>query len=120
MYIRGNQFFPIPRKEKGILYSFIFINYRNRFIFLVLLIFKFHDIRSPGQIVNVSIPTFEALTQFGTARITTQNIGTLEASYSVTVNTYHPLSFVLFCFFLLFSIKETYRLLNKSFGGKFV
>ncbi|CAA6656318.1 unnamed protein product [Spirodela intermedia] len=40
--------------------------------------------RSPGKIVNVSIPTFEALTQFGTAKISAQNIGTLEASYSLT------------------------------------
>lgn len=36
--------------------------------------------------MNVSIPTFEALTQFGTAKITVQNIGTLEASYSLTVS----------------------------------
>ncbi|RWR84966.1 Generative cell specific-1 [Cinnamomum micranthum f. kanehirae] len=40
--------------------------------------------RSPGQILNVTIPTFEALTQFGTATITIKNIGKLEASYSLT------------------------------------
>ncbi|KAK1262030.1 Protein HAPLESS 2 [Acorus gramineus] len=40
--------------------------------------------RSPGKILGVSIPTFEALTQFGTATITAKNIGNLEASYSLT------------------------------------
>ncbi|XP_078442377.1 hapless 2 [Wolffia australiana] len=40
--------------------------------------------KSPGKIVNVSIPTFEALTQFGIAKITAQNIGSLEASYGLT------------------------------------
>ncbi|KAG9449887.1 hypothetical protein H6P81_009852 [Aristolochia fimbriata] len=41
-------------------------------------------IRSPGKIISVTVLTFEALTQFGTATITTRNIGTLEASYSIT------------------------------------
>nr|XP_023887409.1 protein HAPLESS 2 [Quercus suber] len=40
--------------------------------------------RSPGKILSVSIPTFEALTQFGVATITTKNTGELEASYSLT------------------------------------
>ncbi|KAL2551005.1 Protein HAPLESS 2 [Forsythia ovata] len=40
--------------------------------------------RSPGKILGITIPTFEALTQFGTATITTKNIGELEASYSLT------------------------------------
>ncbi|KAG9450134.1 hypothetical protein H6P81_010099 [Aristolochia fimbriata] len=40
--------------------------------------------RSPGKIISVTVLTFEALTQFGTATITTRNIGTLEASYSIT------------------------------------
>ncbi|KAJ4950041.1 hypothetical protein NE237_026873 [Protea cynaroides] len=40
--------------------------------------------RSPGKIIGVTIPTFEALTQFGTATITTKNTGKLEASYSLT------------------------------------
>lgn len=39
--------------------------------------------RSPGKILSVTIPTFEALTQFGTATVTTQNIGEVEASYSL-------------------------------------
>ncbi|KAG6636859.1 hypothetical protein CIPAW_11G140300 [Carya illinoinensis] len=40
--------------------------------------------RSPGKILSVSIPTFEALTQFGVATITTKNTGEVEASYSLT------------------------------------
>ncbi|XP_061337271.1 protein HAPLESS 2 [Gastrolobium bilobum] len=42
--------------------------------------------RSPGKIVSVSVPTFEALTQFGVATITTKNTGEVEASYSLTFN----------------------------------
>ncbi|KAL5727659.1 Transcriptional activator [Ranunculus cassubicifolius] len=40
--------------------------------------------RSPGKILSVTVPTFEALTQFGIATITAKNIGKLEASYSLT------------------------------------
>ncbi|KAL7111628.1 hypothetical protein ACP275_05G101400 [Erythranthe tilingii] len=40
--------------------------------------------RSPGKILAITVPTFEALTQFGTATITTKNIGEVEASYSLT------------------------------------
>ncbi|XP_056174592.1 protein HAPLESS 2 [Syzygium oleosum] len=40
--------------------------------------------RSPGKILSVTVPTFEALTQFGVATITTKNTGELEASYSLT------------------------------------
>ncbi|KAL8524545.1 hypothetical protein ACS0TY_014231 [Phlomoides rotata] len=40
--------------------------------------------RSPGKILGITAPTFEALTQFGTATITTKNIGEVEASYSLT------------------------------------
>jgi len=36
--------------------------------------------------LSVSIPTFEALTQFGVATIATKNTGELEASYSLTVS----------------------------------
>ncbi|CAN1769770.1 Protein HAPLESS 2 [Linum perenne] len=42
------------------------------------------SLRSPGKIVGVTVPTFEALTQFGIATITAQNIGEVEASYSLT------------------------------------
>ncbi|RAL52657.1 hypothetical protein DM860_007425 [Cuscuta australis] len=40
--------------------------------------------RSPGKIMDIAAPTFEALTQSGTATITTKNIGEVEASYSLT------------------------------------
>ncbi|KAL7610752.1 hypothetical protein Lser_V15G09825 [Lactuca serriola] len=40
--------------------------------------------RSPGKIERITIPNFEALTQFGTATITARNIGEVEASYSLT------------------------------------
>ncbi|CAN6580718.1 unnamed protein product [Malus baccata var. baccata] len=40
--------------------------------------------RSPGKILSINVPTFEALTQFGTATITTTNTGEVEASYSLT------------------------------------
>ncbi|MQM13499.1 hypothetical protein Taro_046421, partial [Colocasia esculenta] len=40
--------------------------------------------RSPGKIISINIPTFEALTQFGTAVVAVKNIGKLEASYSLT------------------------------------
>lgn len=40
--------------------------------------------RSPGKIISITVPTFEALTQFGIATITTKNIGEVEASYSLT------------------------------------
>ncbi|XP_078178775.1 protein HAPLESS 2-like isoform X1 [Carex rostrata] len=44
--------------------------------------------RSPGKIISINIPTFEALTQFGTATVTAKNTGQLEASYSLTVNSF--------------------------------
>ncbi|XVF10664.1 hypothetical protein REPUB_Repub07fG0201900 [Reevesia pubescens] len=40
--------------------------------------------RSPGKIVSVTVPTFEALAQFGVATITARNTGEVEASYSLT------------------------------------
>ncbi|EPS72015.1 hypothetical protein M569_02742, partial [Genlisea aurea] len=40
--------------------------------------------RSPGKILGITVPNFEALTQFGTATITTKNTGDVEASYSLT------------------------------------
>ncbi|KAL9659985.1 hypothetical protein QQ045_024795 [Rhodiola kirilowii] len=56
--------------------------------------------RSPGKILSITIPTFEALTQFGTATVTVRNIGEVEASYSLTVK--------LFCFF----VQEQYFILK--------
>lgn len=46
---------------------------------------NFNFCRSPGKILDLTVPTFEALTQFGTATITTKNVGEVEASYSLTV-----------------------------------
>ncbi|KAK2989044.1 hypothetical protein RJ640_018833 [Escallonia rubra] len=43
---------------------------------------------SPGKILSINVPTFEALTQFGTATIATKNIGEVEASYSLTEQFY--------------------------------
>ncbi|KAI3756455.1 hypothetical protein L1987_56276 [Smallanthus sonchifolius] len=40
--------------------------------------------RSPGNIISITVPTFEALTQYGTATITANNTGEVEASYSLT------------------------------------
>ncbi|GAB2277532.1 Transcriptional activator [Dionaea muscipula] len=40
--------------------------------------------RSPGKILGITIPVFETLTQFGTAKVTTKNTGEVEASYSLT------------------------------------
>ncbi|KAL5552123.1 hypothetical protein UlMin_002299 [Ulmus minor] len=40
--------------------------------------------RSPGNILSINIPTFQALAQFGVATITTRNTGEVEASYSLT------------------------------------
>ncbi|XP_074279994.1 protein HAPLESS 2 [Silene latifolia] len=40
--------------------------------------------RSPGKILGITVPTFEALAQFGIAKIETKNVGEVEASYSLT------------------------------------
>ncbi|KAF3788500.1 HAPLESS 2 protein [Nymphaea thermarum] len=53
--------------------------------------------RSPGDILNISIPTFEALAQFGTATIISKNTGTLEASYSLVVSSSIPVGATLLC-----------------------
>ncbi|KAL0542233.1 hypothetical protein IC582_022329 [Cucumis melo] len=44
--------------------------------------------RSPGKIMSINIPTFEALTQFGVATVATKNTGEVEASYSLTEQYY--------------------------------
>ncbi|KAL9239544.1 hypothetical protein vseg_013854 [Gypsophila vaccaria] len=41
--------------------------------------------RSPGKILGIIVPTFEALAQFGIAKIDTKNVGEVEASYSLTL-----------------------------------
>ncbi|XP_020114821.1 protein HAPLESS 2 isoform X1 [Ananas comosus] len=57
--------------------------------------------RSPGKIISINIPTFEALTQFGTATIMTKNIGKLEASYSLTFDCMRGVSYVEEQFFIM-------------------
>nr|XP_010940961.1 protein HAPLESS 2 [Elaeis guineensis] len=57
--------------------------------------------RSPGKILNINIPTFEALTQFGTATITVKNIGKLEASYSLTFDCHPGVSYMEEQFFIM-------------------
>ncbi|CAK7335459.1 unnamed protein product [Dovyalis caffra] len=44
--------------------------------------------RSPGKLLNFTIPTFEALTQFGVATVSAKNIGEVEASYSLTADAF--------------------------------
>ncbi|KAF8655096.1 hypothetical protein HU200_061227 [Digitaria exilis] len=40
--------------------------------------------RSPGKIISIDVPPFEALSQIGNATVTTKNIGKLESSYTLT------------------------------------
>uniref|UniRef100_A0A0D9ZWI5 Generative cell specific-1/HAP2 domain-containing protein n=1 Tax=Oryza glumipatula TaxID=40148 RepID=A0A0D9ZWI5_9ORYZ len=40
--------------------------------------------RSPAKIIDIRVPTFEALSKVGIANVTTKNIGKLESSYSLT------------------------------------
>ncbi|KAI5601557.1 hypothetical protein BDE02_01G098300 [Populus trichocarpa] len=46
--------------------------------------------RSPGKLLSFTIPTFEALTQFGVATVSAENIGEVEASYSLTIAPFLP------------------------------
>uniref|UniRef100_A0A0A9GV63 HAP2 n=1 Tax=Arundo donax TaxID=35708 RepID=A0A0A9GV63_ARUDO len=57
--------------------------------------------RSPGKIISINVPTFEALTQVGTAKVTTKNIGKLEASYSLTFRCLSGISYVEEQFFIM-------------------
>ncbi|CAL1375424.1 unnamed protein product [Linum trigynum] len=57
--------------------------------------------RSPGKIVGVTVPTFEALTQFGTATITAKNTGKVEASYSLTFDCSKGVSLMEEQFFIM-------------------
>uniref|UniRef100_A0A453LDF4 Generative cell specific-1/HAP2 domain-containing protein n=1 Tax=Aegilops tauschii subsp. strangulata TaxID=200361 RepID=A0A453LDF4_AEGTS len=50
--------------------------------------------RSPGKIIDINVPTFEALSQVGTAKVTIKNIGKLEASYSLTFDCLSGISYV--------------------------
>ncbi|GMY30216.1 protein HAPLESS 2 [Fagus crenata] len=67
--------------------------------------------RSPGKILSVSIPTFEALTQFGVATITTKNTGELEASYSLTFDCSRDVTLMEEQFFIM----KPKEITNRSF-----
>ncbi|CAN6867949.1 unnamed protein product [Brassica oleracea] len=57
--------------------------------------------KSPGKIINIAIPTFEALKQFGVAAVTTKNTGEVEASYSLTFDCSKGVAFVEEQFFII-------------------
>ncbi|CAH8343150.1 unnamed protein product [Eruca vesicaria subsp. sativa] len=57
--------------------------------------------KSPGKIINIAIPTFEALAQFGVAAVTTKNTGEVEASYSLTFDCSKGVAFVEEQFFII-------------------
>ncbi|KAK8483800.1 hypothetical protein V6N11_030569 [Hibiscus sabdariffa] len=57
--------------------------------------------RSPGKIMSVTVPTFEALTQFGVATITVTNTGEVEASYSLTFDCSKGVSLMEEQFFIM-------------------
>ncbi|XP_024462058.1 protein HAPLESS 2 isoform X4 [Populus trichocarpa] len=57
--------------------------------------------RSPGKLLSFTIPTFEALTQFGVATVSAENIGEVEASYSLTFDCSRGVSLMEEQFFIL-------------------
>ncbi|KAF8113103.1 hypothetical protein N665_0056s0008 [Sinapis alba] len=57
--------------------------------------------KSPGKIIYIVIPTFEALSQFGVAAVTTKNTGEVEASYSLTFDCSKGVAFVEEQFFII-------------------
>ncbi|PON47674.1 Protein HAPLESS [Parasponia andersonii] len=65
--------------------------------------------RSPGKIISINIPTFEALSQFGVATITTKNTGDLEASYGLTFDCSIDVILIEEQFFIMKSKEETTR-----------
>ncbi|XP_040987934.1 protein HAPLESS 2 [Juglans microcarpa x Juglans regia] len=67
--------------------------------------------RSPGKILSVSIPAFEALTQFGVATITTKNTGEVEASYSLTFDCSRDVTLMEEQFFIM----KPKEITNRSF-----
>lgn len=93
--------------QRSILFSFIIMlvnPLHHVILFCFMVIYGFLLCRSPGKILNVTVPTFETLSQFGVASVTTKNIGGLEASYSLTVietsGSSLPLLFALSCYLM--------------------
>ncbi|XP_035820538.1 protein HAPLESS 2 isoform X2 [Zea mays] len=66
--------------------------------------------RSPGNITDISVPAFEVLSQYGTAKVTTKNIGTLEASYTLTFHCSSGISFMEEQYYILKPNEESTRL----------
>lgn len=69
----------------SVIYSSLYLVYFIHFIIFYFILFGFSFFRSPGKILSINIPTFEALSQFGVATIKTKNTGEVEASYGLTV-----------------------------------
>ncbi|KAM7258327.1 hypothetical protein ACFE04_014068 [Oxalis oulophora] len=62
--------------------------------------------RSPGEILSITVPQFEALTQFGVASVSTKNTGEVEASYSLTFDCSRGISLMEEQYFIM-KPKET-------------
>ncbi|KAF1875087.1 hypothetical protein Lal_00007703 [Lupinus albus] len=73
--------------------------------------------KSPGKILGVSIPTFEALTQFGVATITTKNTGEVEASYSLTCFSRKQVAVLalMYCGVLQFNCSKDVTLMEEQY-----
>nr|XP_048320613.1 protein HAPLESS 2 isoform X2 [Ziziphus jujuba var. spinosa] len=65
--------------------------------------------QSPGKILSINIPTFEALAQFGVATITTKNTGEVEASYSLTFDCSRDVTLMEEQFFIMKPKEEITR-----------
>ncbi|EXC34107.1 hypothetical protein L484_010565 [Morus notabilis] len=65
--------------------------------------------RSPGKILSINIPTFEALSQFGVATIKTMNTGEVEASYGLTFDCSKDVTLMEEQFFIMKPKEEIIR-----------
>ncbi|EXC34108.1 hypothetical protein L484_010566 [Morus notabilis] len=65
--------------------------------------------RSPGKILSINIPTFEALSQFGVATIKTKNTGEVEASYGLTFDCSKDVTLMEEQFFIMKPKEEIIR-----------
>ncbi|GJN35353.1 hypothetical protein PR202_gb24113 [Eleusine coracana subsp. coracana] len=77
----------------------------------IILELRADDIQSPGKIIRMTLPTFEAL-QVGVANVTTKNIGQLEASYSLTLKCSGGINPVEEQFFIMKANEVTDRLFH--------
>ncbi|GMN57932.1 hypothetical protein TIFTF001_027036 [Ficus carica] len=65
--------------------------------------------RSPGKILSINIPTFEALSQVGVATIKTKNTGEVEASYGLTFDCTRDVTLMEEQFFIMKPKEEIIR-----------